>query len=291
MGNVFDQWNAGIGFQVGNNISAVSCPVTNFAISGNSINMTAATATQPIAIGIVDSSNGMISDNVLTGPGGSSSIAVSVNGISATNIPSGIVVTCNRMSGWYCPIDSQSNGSQPNNNTYTENNMVGCTAPSNAFGSTFGPGDVFRNSAPSPFLAATFTGASSASAQNVTGLAAGLQIGVYRFHGCFPYESAQAAGTATMAFTFSGTAGTVLIIWNEHTLASPYGSPPAPGTTITTASPATATLVATAGAWMEVMGTLQVTAAGTLQLQETQSIAADELKILAGSFLEITQIG
>ena len=140
-------------------------------------------------------------------------------------------------------------------------------------------------------LSGTFTAsAAGTGAQNVTGLSAYLGVGTWKIRGYLPYQGASAAGSTHFGFTFGGTAGTGSIIsWVSNLLATPF-STPVTSTTITTVSSTSATLATTPGAFYEVTMTVAATVAGTLQLQVYNGTTNDDTEVLAGAFLEVTQV-
>jgi hypothetical protein len=141
------------------------------------------------------------------------------------------------------------------------------------------------------FLPSTFTSTSSTSAQSVTGLASVLPTGTYALRGYLPYEGVAASGTATLGFTFSGTAGAATVVsWKSNLVATPFTAAPVTTSTSPYTSQTSATLATTLGAFYEASGTVFATAAGTLQLQVTCTVASN-FKMMAGAWLEFQQIG
>jgi hypothetical protein len=134
-------------------------------------------------------------------------------------------------------------------------------------------------------LTPTYTSANSGAVQNVTGMAVILQPGKYLLRGRFWYAGAGVIGsTQTFAWTFGGTATSALVSWQFNTAA--YVAPVS-GTTITTSTGASPTITATTYP-LDFEAHVVVSVAGTLQLTNTNTTAADEVSIFAGSYLVVT---
>lgn len=96
-GNTITGFTPGIPIRLGDNISG-SCPVTDFTITGNSLNLVSSTATTIYAILINDSLNGTISGNVVVGPAGPVASSAGVVLFYVATAVTGVTVTGNRLS-------------------------------------------------------------------------------------------------------------------------------------------------------------------------------------------------
>ncbi len=135
------------------------------------------------------------------------------------------------------------------------------------------------------YLASAFVGATGTANQNVTGLALTVPLGTYKLRGYIPAQSATAASTCKYNFTFTGTTGApTMISWQPHGSAFLV---PVTSATITTASGPVTTALTTALYYMEVVGYVNVTALGVLQLQVVNGATADATTVNAGAFLEL----
>jgi hypothetical protein len=122
-GNVFSNWNSLRGIQVGDN-GGTSQPVTNFSVTGNTIDMSASAATSPAGILVIDSQDGTIAGNTVTGPGSGVSGSIGIRLLKVGAAVTGVAVTGNRTPAWQSAI-TEDTGSDYN--TIVGNNCHSCT--------------------------------------------------------------------------------------------------------------------------------------------------------------------
>jgi len=130
-GNVLDGLSCVKGIQVGD-IGTTSWPVTNFQVTGNTVNLSASAQTAVYGIAVYDSSTGCVTGNTLIGNSSAGSAGVRV--ASVDTACTGVAVDGNTMTGFATGITEDNAGAQPDYNTYTSNNTHGCTAGVNATG-------------------------------------------------------------------------------------------------------------------------------------------------------------
>ena len=133
------------------NVGNSGVPVTSFQILGNTLNASAA-ASGAVGVMVVDSSDGIISGNIINGNSSASSNGIQLLGISAG--VTGVAVNANRISNWATGVVESNSGVQPDHNSLTSNLLYQCTRPVY----TGGPNDLIANN----------SGAVSLTAQTVS---------------------------------------------------------------------------------------------------------------------------
>jgi polygalacturonase len=108
------------------NIGNSGVPVTRFQILGNTLNASAA-ASGAVGVMVVDSHDGIISDNIINGNASPRSNGVQLLGISVG--VTGVAVNANRISNWATGIVESNSGIQPDNNSLTSNLLYECATP------------------------------------------------------------------------------------------------------------------------------------------------------------------
>jgi hypothetical protein len=135
-------------------------------------------------------------------------------------------------------------------------------------------------------LGSAVTGTSGTSAQSVTGLSASLGVGTYAICVNLVYiPQATVGSTNTFQFSFSGTSTSA----NLTGICAELGTATAANVTAITSAFTTPTHTSGSGT-LQIWGTVTVSAAGTLQLQFTNTTSADLINVLNGSMLEIQPI-
>ena len=125
--NNFDNWNANAGIQIGDDHSGTAIPVNNYQVSGNTINMSSASAGSSVfGILVSESYNGIISGNTIIGPGAGETNTWGVLVLGTVASPYGNVVQGNRITGWLNPCGEYNNGTAPDYNDFTGNLVHGC---------------------------------------------------------------------------------------------------------------------------------------------------------------------
>jgi len=125
--------------------------------------------------------------------------------------------------------------------------------------------------------------------ENVTGLSTALAIGTYRIRGVFPVFAATTAATMNFGWSLTGTAAaSSMVNWQAH--GSSYAAPQS-YSTITTPTSIGVTTSTSIVYYMECDLLLNLTVAGTLQLQCGLGTAADSAYVLAGAFFDVTCVG
>jgi polygalacturonase len=132
--NSFDGFQGNRVINIGNG----GVPVTRFQILGNTLNASAA-ALGAVGVMVVDSHDGVISGNIISGNASASSNGVQLLGISGG--VTGIAVNANRISNWATGIVESNSGVQPDNNSLTSNLLFECATPVY----TGGPHDLIAN--------------------------------------------------------------------------------------------------------------------------------------------------
>ena len=277
--NNFDNWDAGTGIQIGNNISSVSCPVNNFQVSGNTINMVSSTASPPYGIIVIDSYDGIISGNTIDGVNASSSVGILVLNYNPTYTVTGLVVTNNRILNWTQAYQEINFGAQPDYNYINGNLLHGCTTGVAVTGAhTFAQtGIIDLGGVPDTeqwgILASSYTLTSQTAEQKLFNWSASgaltLNPGTYFFECVFELTSMSAtSGNTSFSVLGAGTATIGTVVWaavgQDATTQTTAG---AAGTSFQTSSTSVGNIVTAAtGTAMsaKVSGMIRVTAAGTI---------------------------
>lgn len=279
--NAFDQWIATNGIQVGDSAGPTS--VTNFQVSGNTINMTAGTDAGGNGILVQESQNGTVSGNVLAGPTPNGTGSAGINIGAGTTACTGIVVSGNRLTGWDFGVSEYNGGVASDFNTVIGNDClnstvaVSVTGPHDTVSGNLGGGTGHT------ILTTAFNSATGTAVQNVTGLSAALPPGAYQITGFFPLLPHGTTGsTQLLAFTFGGTAASATIQW---TITTGTTSSLQYGTAIT--QNITTPTFTTTGMLVQFAAHLTVSAAGTLQLTTKSTTSGDEVSFTAGCYLDV----
>ncbi len=133
------------------------------------------------------------------------------------------------------------------------------------------------------------TGTTGTTLTNVVGMVTDtLQPGLYKFR-----IHLSTAATANSGLKIGLKFGTASMLTSINARTKAFTASTIATTAFTTATDAASIIAATAAyTGAEVIGTLTVATAGTLQLQAAQNAAhADETKVLVGSFMEFIPIG
>src|SRR3984957_8675363 len=281
--NVLDGWNAETGIQAGDNYSGTSEPVTDFSISGNTVNMSASTVTGATGIAAVDSSTGTINGNTCTGNGTSGSLGIGLGGVDATNIVSGITIADNTLTNWAAGVQEVNFGANPDYNIIQGNNLHGCTTGV----TVLGPHTVSHQPVPDiggvglteqfACLASSYTLANSTSAQKLFNASASgaltVPSSVLFFFEAVLSITGLSGSAHTIDFGFGGTATYTSVSYEAQTATAAGGA--ASLFSVATAS-ATAITASTTGTVLQavIRGAFRVNAGGTVIPQITQATAA-----------------
>lgn len=133
------------------------------------------------------------------------------------------------------------------------------------------------------------TGTTGTTLTNVVGMVSDvLQPGLYKFR-----IHLSVAATANSGLKLGLKFGTASMLTSINARTKAYTASAIATTAFTTATDAASIIAATtAYTGAEVIGTITIALAGTLQLQAAQNAAhADETKVLVGSFMEFIPIG
>ncbi|HVT98889.1 MAG TPA: right-handed parallel beta-helix repeat-containing protein [Acidobacteriaceae bacterium] len=280
-GNTIRDFPGTLGIILGDNEAGTSLPVRQFSVTGNTVDMSTSAVTGCVGILPYDASSGVVSGNFVTGPGGNASdrIGISPTQASGTNLVQNISVSGNTLTGWDFGIqETNAGGGNPDSNAYTGNVFSSCTQNYQLLGT-----HNLVSASQRTTLQSAFTMASSASAQNVTGLAVTLQPGTWRVTGWWPMQQSAGTGTLQFAFTFGGTASAANC---RYILTGATSSTTALETSLTALSSASPALSAS-GMWGDFTGLVTVTAAGTLQLQVKASATSVQAVFPVGAYLEV----
>lgn len=132
-------------------------------------------------------------------------------------------------------------------------------------------------------LGTAFTAPSSASAQNVTGMAVALAPGTYKVTGCFLTHQTAGTGTMKIAWTFGGTISAAVGKW---LITQGTAQVIATVTSVTTQTASSSALSSASLYLAEFTGIVTVSAAGTLQLQTQASATGTQVQFPVGSYVE-----
>lgn len=284
--NNFDNWNAYAGIQLGDVSGGASLSVSNYQVSGNTINMASDTNVSNVfGVFICDSFNGTVSANVISGPGSAITNSWGVLILGADSIPYGNVVQGNRITGWLNPCGEQNGGTVPNFNNFSDNLTHGCGNPAPILGAnTVAGGQLF-------IQATTATaGATGTASQSITGLLATLDVGAYYVEITISWVPSGTVG-AHSTWGFLAGSGLVLSAISMASLIMPGSTTAEAGTsalvTSTTLSDAMwtgPTQAGTAGYGLaRFWGTMTVSTAGTLQVVFADTTSGDEITTGAGA--------
>jgi polygalacturonase len=284
--NNFDNWNAYAGIQIGDVSGALSYQVSNYQVSGNTINMASDTnGSNVFGVFISDSYNGTVSANVISGPGSAVTNSWGVLVLGSNNAPYGNVIQGNRITGWLNPCGEANGGVAPNNNNFSDNLAYGCGNPA----PITGPNTVVGGQMLVQTTTAT-AGATGTASQSITGLLASLNVGSYYVEITIPWKPSGTVG-AFSTWGFLAGSGLVLSAISMASLIMPGSTTAEAGTTAlvisTTLSDAMwagPTQAGTAGYGLtRLWGTMTVSTAGTLQVVFADNTSGDEITVAAGA--------
>ena len=283
--NNFDNWNANAGIQIGDDYSGAALPVNNFQVSGNTINMSSASAGSSVfGILVSESYNGIISGNTIIGPGSGEANTWGVLILGTVDSPYGNIVQGNRISAWLYPCGEYNNGTAPNYNNFTGNLVRGCADPVQVTGANTitGGQQVIQTTT-------STTGITGTGSQAITGLIASLDVGSYYVETTVPWIP---TGTLASTTTFGFSAATLTLsalslgglITAGNTTAEAGTNALVTSTTLSDAMWTSPTHAATAGYGMaRFWGTVTVGTAGTFQAVFANTMSADTVTMGAGA--------
>lgn len=303
--NVFDAYNCYTAIQVGNNNAGTSAPVNNFQISCNTINAAASSHLPSIGITVMDAHDGVISGNTMNGPNTTGSIGIQLQGVSATNLVTGVVINGNRLTGWLTALQETNSGGIPDYNVFTDNIMHGCATAA----TLLGPHDVTQvpvndvggvtDTEQFTCLSAAYTLANSTSAQklfNATANGALTVVPGLFFFEC-EFDITGLSGSAhTLSFGFGGTATYTSLKYVADRIDTSTALSTAGAWTKQVITSASATAVTAAGVTTTIFaarmsGALRVSAGGTLIPQITQGTASAAAAVGANSWIRLVPVG
>lgn len=278
--NAVDQWIATNGIQVGDSAGPTS--VTNFQVSGNTVNMTAGTDTGGNGILVQESQNGTVSGNVLDGPTPNASGSAGINIGAGTTACTGIVVTGNRITGWDYGCSEYNGGVASDYNQFTGNIVHGCTTPI----SISGPHTLYQpavtdvggiiDSEQFVALSSSYTLTSSTSAQKLfnattSGTLTVAATTTYFFECEFDLTGLYTSTANAQSFGFGGTASFTALKYHAQSAAAAAGTLSTDSSIVVTSATATAlTATSTTGAVRtKIRGVLRINAGGTIIPQIT----------------------
>jgi hypothetical protein len=279
--------------QIGDSLAGTQ-PVTNFQVTGNTINAAGSTGTPPTGIMVIDSHDGVISENTIPGPAGPVSGGIGIRLLTEVTATTGIAVTGNRVYTWETGIQEDGGGDY---NSYTGNLLTGCTTSRSLSGTHNLIPDIEQFTA----LTTPYTLASGTALQKLfnatTAGALTVAASTTYFFECQFDLSSVASASGTVSFGFGGTATLTSIKYTAVTqksasLTTPVAPQMVEGTAATAQSlwtAATTTGLTTATA--RIKGTVRVNAAGTLIPEVALGVSTTTAAVGTNSFFRCWPVG